>query len=175
MGKKKRKYSYLNDIKLDENNNYVYQGAMYSCTLDSEERKKLILKMSVLAALMIILTIIAGVMPYEGLMGHAYIVLPYVAQAIFVVLTVSCLYAIYRKEHLREYEYEKSVLRIRPYLTIALISSVLSMINSVVNSVIHGFDPIVITCLYPAFAFAVSLISVYLLRLTKNLVYEQIK
>ena len=65
--KRKGRYSYLNDFRLNEQNEYEYQGNVYAVDLPGEQKKKLLRSVLILLAECAGLILMAGVVPFEGL------------------------------------------------------------------------------------------------------------
>lgn len=139
--KKKKKFggrrAYLNDFKPNVAGEYIYTGKKVGW---KAPRKETLVKMWVLGILGILASVLAGCIPYTGMEGKAWIVLPYVFG---LVAAASEIWAIYRLsvagEQIRVYVFQATAkqLPVRSFLT-ALFSGV-AILGEAVNVFIMSF------------------------------------
>ena len=146
--KHKGRFAYLNDFKLNENNEYEYHGNVFKIELSNEEKKKLIIKCIGLHLLLMITILVGGFLPYEAMNGSFYVVVPYAFEFIFSLLILPKMFTVFTKSVLREYEYKKSVDKIRPYYYVIAINAALGFGSCLLYGFLEGFEPILITAIY---------------------------
>ena len=146
--KRKGRYAYLNDFKLNDNNEYEYKGNIYELDINSEDKSTLTKKSIILLSALVIVAIASGCLPFKGMLGAFYVIVPYTFEVIFSLLLIPCIYTVIRKNILREYEYKKSIERIKPYAGVVMIDSVLGLFTSVIYVSINGIEPVIVSILY---------------------------
>lgn len=102
--------AYLNDIKINENGEYVYQGTYYIWNEEKKSRRRVLGELWVSCIVMLAAAVGAGCLPAPGVGNCAYVLLPYVAE---VMAAVSVCWALARLSAggnpLREYVYLATV------------------------------------------------------------------
>lgn len=103
---KKGRQAYLNDIKINENGQYVYQGTYYIWNEEKKSRKRALGELWASCMVMLAAAVGAGCLPVPGVGNCVYVLAPYVAQ---IMAVVSVCWALARLSAggnpLREYVY----------------------------------------------------------------------
>ena len=136
--KRKGRYSYLNDFKLNEQNEYEYRGNVYAVDLPGEQKKKLLRSVLFLLAECAGLILLAGIVPFEGLMNTFYVIIPYITEIGFAGFLISAVGTVYRNDELREYVYQKSAGRLGVYGPGLLGTSIVRLAASLLYLLING-------------------------------------
>ncbi|MBO7698234.1 MAG: hypothetical protein J6S38_04260 [Erysipelotrichaceae bacterium] len=173
--KHKGRYAYLNDFRLNENNEYVYEGKIYEIELDEDQKKRLIIGGSLMQLLLMAFSIGSGFIPFSGTSGTFYVVIPLAFEIIMILLQLPALYKIFTRDTLREYEYRKSYERLRPYYFVIAINAAIGFAGSLIFGRINGFEPLMHSLPYIFCRFAVFALSLYLFRYYQILTYRQIQ
>lgn len=171
--KHKGRYSYLNDFKLNDNNEYEYKGNIYQLSINEQDKKDLLKNTIIFHGLLIISVIISGFLPYKAMRGIFYVIVPYIFEAIFVFWLVYILFTIFRKDILREYEYNKSFKRIRPFYYVIAINSAIGIGGCISDTLLNGFEYLAIV--YGICRLCSTLSSILLVEKYKVLSYELIQ
>lgn len=170
---KKGRHAYLNDFKLNENNEYEYRGAIYEPQFSDEEKKRIHIKGGILHLLLSACIILAGWIPYQGLAGSFYVVIPYAFEVIFIAWQYPHFFRCFFKDSLREYEYRKSAARIRPFYFVIVFNAALSMIAALLYGTFNGFEPVSISLAYSLLQLTCFALAFYLTFVFNGLVYQQ--
>ena len=173
--KHKGRYSYLNDFKLNESNEYEYKGNVFESNLSKEEKSELVKKSAIFHLLLTISVLIGGFIPYKGLNGDFYVVVPYAFEVIFLLLEYPILYKLYKKDVLREYEYKKSVDRVRPFYYVIVINAAIGIGACIADGLSNGFDPIALSLIYGVSKVGSVIFATILANLFKKLSYKQVQ
>ena len=173
--KHKGRYSYLNDFKLNESNEYEYKGNVFESNLSKEEKSDLVKQSAIFHLLLTFSVLIGGFIPYKGLNGDFYVVVPYVFEVIFLLLEYPILYKLYKKDVLREYEYKKSVDRVRPFYYVIVINAAIGIGACIADGLSNGFDPIALSLIYGISKVGSVIFATILANLFKKLSYKQVQ
>ncbi len=165
-GKKKKerkyRYAYLNDFKLNENNEYEYRGDIYVPDMGREEKDAFLKRLLFLHLLLAAIIVAGGFLPYKAMNGTFYVIVPYVFECLFVFLLFPCLYTVWKKDGLRAYEHEKSAAKIRPYYYVIAINAAIGIIGCIIHGILHGFEPAAVSGAYLIFRVLSLLLSYFL-------------
>lgn len=133
---KKNKRAYLDDFVLNEQGKYEYKGIIYNVN-GSYNNKYLLFRIVGIA----ICIVIAGIVPFSGSMHAFYIIFPYVFEVVLAALLVyAYVYFFSNIKQLREYIYQKSFERFKPYTSLLIGNCGLSFICTIVYSLFNGFE-----------------------------------
>ena len=146
--KRKGRYSFLNDFKLNEANEYEYTGAVYELEGNIEEQKKTLKNTLMLLTGIALALLLAGIVPFEGMMEAFYVIIPYVFEVGFAALLISAAYGIYSHDQLREYVYKKSAGRVGIYGPGLMGNSIIRLVSSTVFLLIKGVGRPLSTMIY---------------------------
>lgn len=123
----KRPYrrAYLNDFQPDASGNYVYTGKCYAFLGGDGERKRYLLKASLLEAFALFATVFPESLSPVELSKNAFYLVPWLLQLIFVLLAGWCLLRLaFHASELRAYVYEATVQKLpRRSLAAAILSA----------------------------------------------------
>ena len=124
----KRPYrrAYLNDFQMDASGNYVYTGKCYAFLGTDGERKRYLLKASLLEVAAVFAAIFPECLSPVELSKNAFYLVPWLLQLVFVLLAGwSLLRLAFHASELRAYVYEATVQKLpRRSLTAAILSAV---------------------------------------------------
>ena len=120
------------------------------------------------------LIVSSGFPPFEALSGTFYVVLPYLFEVIFMLLQIPIIYTICAKDPIREYDYVKSVQRIRPYYFVIALNAAIGFLASMFYCTVHGFEPLKYSLIYLFCKFATVAVSLFLFRFLQDLKYKEI-
>lgn len=108
--KKRDKKNYLRDFKEKADGSYVYTGKMWHA--DETARRRILLKLWALQAVMLISVFLPGFVTTAGLLNTYYVIIPYVFWLISdFVLAYTLGSMTFGGNPLRNYIYERSVLK----------------------------------------------------------------
>lgn len=131
----------LKDYKRDANGKYVYTGDIYKVEKDKKDIDKLIKILWIIILIMFILEIIAGAIPFKGMIGTYYLIIPYGIELIMVLgILWANFYFSNGRYGLTNKQYKKSIERFQIDTIILMIFSSLSFILSIVYIILNGFD-----------------------------------
>lgn len=134
--KKSNKRAYLDDFILNDHGEYDYKGVVYKPTGQIDKKMMTMLIVCGFACI-----ILAGFIPFSGSMHAFYIIMPYMVEIVlFGLLSYSFIQFVYHLNELREYIFNKSYLRFRPYSVLLFGNYGLSIICTLVYSLINGFE-----------------------------------
>ena len=173
--KRKGRYSYLNDFKLNEQNEYEYQGAVYALQLDEKEKSELFRKTLLMLSAVALLIILCGIIPFEGMMNSFYIIIPYVFEIGFGAFLINAVYTIYKNEELREYVYKKSAGRIGVYGPGLLGNSIIRLVGSLVFLLLKGSTRPLYGILYFLITVVLIFLEIRSVQKVMNLKYRTVK
>ena len=143
FGKKSARRSVLDDFHRTATGEYIYTGAIYIFEAGEEARQKYKKTLWLLTAPLIVLAVIGGFLRVPGMVhmngvpSAPYIMVPYTAELILVVLANWGM-ANMNGKTLREYVYKRTVLRLPTVYTIAVISALIGLVGEIVFIAIHG-------------------------------------
>ncbi len=108
----RKNQEYLKNFKLNEEGKYIYEGTLFLWK-KPQERKKMIRRFWIMAAVMIALPVASGCIPAPGVSFIGYILIPY---ALSVTAPVLCAFSLSRlsseEDKVRDYIYNSSVRRL---------------------------------------------------------------
>lgn len=136
--KRRGRYAYLNDYVKNDNDEYEYQGNVYAAEMDSEEKKTAYRRYLIILAVILLLLAISGSLPFEGLMKGFYVIIPFITEVGFTMLTIGAAYRIYSHDEFKEHVYKKSVLRIRSVGPGMMGSTIIRCVASLVYLLLNG-------------------------------------
>ena len=147
---RKGRKAYLNDFQPNLAGEYTYNGAHYRYAdsrmpYSAARGKTLLFSLLTLAGL-----IIAGCVSEGGMGNTFYVIIPYMAEALCVFLTLMAVFKMLRGgERLREYIYTSSVKRIPPSTLCAAVFAALGIICSLIYIILNGIgSPLELAILY---------------------------
>ncbi len=144
---------YLNDFKLDKEGKYKYEGSIYK--FDSKDKATLIKKLWIYTIIIDVLIVAAGCINTGKLSQTIYYVAPYCLQLVFAALLTYCVIKFnYHKKELREYQYEKSIARVKPYGSILLGLVIVEVIALIIYLLINtsGNAPVILIVIFALLA-----------------------
>ena len=159
--------------ELNDNNEYEYTGKTFANTNSLEERKKIKITTLLCQLIILALVIYSGFPPFEALSGTYYVILPYLFEVIFLLMQFPSLYTIFTKTKLREYEYTKSVSRLRPFYFVVGLNAAIGMAGTLVYCFMHGFQPLSLSLPYLLCKFMTAALCLYLFWFLQRLKYEE--
>ena len=113
MGEQHKKHNrreHLNDFHLNVAGEYVYDGALYACTLDETAQRGMRRSLAALAAVQLVAVIASGSIPAPGMQNSFYIILPFLGELIAAVSTAWAIFKLGSDWNaVREYIYERTV------------------------------------------------------------------
>lgn len=111
MARKPRgRWAYLEDFRPTADGQYVYTGALYSFAEGDEALKKHRRSLWLLSAPVFAVILALGFLRIPGMVGCAYVLIPYAAELFCSGFTLWSLGSMTGKK-LREYSYKRSVVR----------------------------------------------------------------
>lgn len=123
--KKRDKKSYLRDFEKKPDGSYVYTGKTWHA--DEAVRRRILVKLWALQALMLISVFLPGFVTTAGLLNTFYVIIPYVFWFISdLVLAYTLGSMTFGGNPLKDYIYERSVLQYIPRTVFPLAGAVLT-------------------------------------------------
>lgn len=144
----KGRYSYLNDFKLNDNNEYEYMGNVYQLDLSETEKKTAFARLRNFYIALFVVVILGGFLPFEAMLGAFYVILPFFFEVAFTIWLAFSIYTVLRNETLREYQYKKSFERIRPFSGTVMVNAAIGLFTSVLFLTINGTANLFTAILY---------------------------
>ena len=177
--KKKReykgRYSYLNDFKLNDANEYEYQGNVFELEQKEAEYKPLFQRVFLYLIGNIVMLLVAGFVPFQGMVGAFYVFIPYVLEILFLGLLFNAFLVMRESAVIREYKYNKSYKRVQLYGGALMGNHIFAFATAVIFILIKGADPILFSLVY----LCTKVVSFYLTKeITQKLLsltYKQIQ
>ncbi len=153
MSNKKKKeykgrYSYLNDFKLNEANEYQYYGNVFRCINKEEERNGILKSVLIFLVVDAAMILLAGCVPFAGMVGAVYVFIPFVLEIVFLGLLIYAYSLIRPQTDLREYVYNKSVKRVQFYGGALMGNHIFAFVTALIYIMIKGADPLLYSALY---------------------------
>ena len=147
--KKKNKRAYLNDFELQDNGEYTYKGTVYKYEGDWKDCRK---KLWTLCALLAVLTVGAGLVPYGGMMNAFYVILPYIVE---VCLGAYLIYNVLRltkgEGEVREYVFTKTFEQFSGWFMILFVSAVMCLLGEILHLILsHSLEGVWLSLLFIA-------------------------
>lgn len=125
--KKRDKRGYLRDFKEKPDGSYVYTGKTWHA--DKATRRRVLMKLWALQAVMLISVFLPGFVTTAGLLNTFYVIIPYVFWFISdLVLAYTLGSVTFGGNPLKDYIYERSVLQYAPRTVFPLAGAVLTAI-----------------------------------------------
>ena len=171
--KSRYRFSYLNDFKLNDNGEYEYQGPIFHCDLKDEERLALLKKAAIVHAGLLAVIPGSGFLPFEAMVGSFYVIVPYVFECFFSFFLIICLYTVWKKKELREYEYQRNAQRIGSSYLLICFNALIGLIGSSIYCLIRRPESILISLLYISARLITAGISYHLNRMLSRLTYSK--
>jgi len=131
----KRPYrrEYLNDFRQDSIGNYVYTGKVYVFCGDKSLKRTYLLRAIILWCVALVATVVPELFPPVKLSKSAFLLLPWLFQLVFIVLTGWCLIRLTaHSDELREYVYKATVEKTPRRSAASAIASFLTLIAAIV-------------------------------------------
>lgn len=132
------KKSYLNDFIKNADGDYIYNGMHYEW-VSPQPRKNHLVKLWAEAVTAAAMVIICGILPGQGMLNSFYVIIPYILEFCFTVLT---LYALYRLTsggiRLREYIYSAAVLKLPMRTYLIAINAAITFAAELVYVILHS-------------------------------------
>ncbi|MBR2810265.1 MAG: hypothetical protein IKD69_02690 [Solobacterium sp.] len=133
MAKKKHKYEYLKEFHVNDKGDYEFAGRIYVHDDTQIPLRTVMTNLFLCTGIILAGLIIAGVLPAGGLMNAFYVILPFaVSIGIGGYLTMILLELARSRGSLRDYRYEKTVLRLEGVCKTLLITLIMSFIGEVI-------------------------------------------
>lgn len=136
--KQRKKWkAHLNDILVDDEGKYSYQGDYYELTGDAEYvNKRALLSVTIMMGLLIL----AGMFPATGAMDTWYVLFPYAAAIVFsgFLTFYTIRWRFNGVGRLREYVYRKTAQRLPAVSLGSLISAILTLLMEILHLSIFG-------------------------------------
>lgn len=148
LRKHKGRYSYLNDFKLNDNNEYEYMGNVYQLDLSGSEKKTALSRLRNFCIALFAVVILGGFLPFEAMRGAFYVILPFFFEVVFTIWLATCVYTVLRNETLREYQHKKSFERIKPFSGTVMVNAAIGLFASVLYLTINGTGNLFTVILY---------------------------
>ena len=171
---KKKKRAYLDDFEKEADGTYIYKGYLYRYKGNWKEN---IRGLWIRTGLLIAAVVAAGLVPSAGMMNTAYVILPYTAQ-----MTVSALFAFgvlklsASGSEVKEYIYQRSYERFRPYLFMLFVLSAMTLAGELIHYAVSPQPQrLLYTVLFCILEAAVFLICLALNRFTQLMSFEKVK
>ena len=134
-GKKKHRYEYLNEFKVNDTGGYEFKGSHYIMEAQGNQWKMWLFLVGCVGTV-----VMAGFVPCGGMYNSFYVILPY---AIEVCLAAYAVYVNARialaKGKMRDYVYEKTVPRVNPLFTILDICALMSACGEIIHLLATSF------------------------------------
>ena len=134
------KHDPLKDYKKDSKGKYVYSGKLYRIKLSDRDIKELFKRYWFCIALLFVMWIIKGLLPFRGVVYALYCVIPFCLELICILMffrgtiTFSS-----NKKEMKERQHRKSIENFAVYGVVMLISLAASIITSTIYVLINGF------------------------------------
>ena len=161
----------LKDYKRDANGKYVYIGDIYRVEKDKKDIDKLIKKLWFIILIMFGLEIVAGAIPFKGMIDTYYLIIPYGIELIMVLgLLWANFYFSNARYGLTTKQYKKSIERFQIDTIILMIFTVFSFIFSIIYIILNGFsNDVLYFSLYLIIKIIICLLSAYVYKSIKVL------
>lgn len=139
MAKKKRN-AYLDDFQKSASGEYIYNGKFLEFNGDENLFKSIKLRMYVLTAIGVVISLVSGILPVPGAIDSWYIILPYALEIILLCMGLYKELRFFRNgKKVREYIYEKTFKEFKGIFYTALIGSTLSLLGETIYAILNRF------------------------------------
>lgn len=158
--------THLKEYKRDANGKYVYTGDIYRLEKDKKDIDKLIKKLWFIILIMFGLEIVAGAIPFKGMIGTYYLIIPYGIELIMVLgLLWANFYFSNARYELTSKQYKKSIERFKIDTIILMTLTVLSFILSIIYIIFNGFhNDVLFFSIYLIIKIVVCILSFYVYK-----------
>ena len=137
----KDKLNPLKDYKRNSEGKYVYKGIVYKCKLAKDEFNKLYKKYWLINVLMIVICLVNGFVPFEGMIYKLYVVIPFCIELICLLMLLRSMVTFSDgKDTLTERQYKKSVENIGVYTIFMMIICVIAEVVGIIYVLNNGFN-----------------------------------
>ncbi len=139
--KKKGKRAYLNDFHVNLKGEYSYEGKHLVFKGTEAESKAAAQSLMLLTALLALTTLAGGFLNGAGITNSFYVILPYVIEvggsgsALWTALSLGS-----KPYKLRQYVYDRTVLKLPGRAMIALVGAASGLIGNLLFVILNGFQ-----------------------------------
>ena len=143
MAKKKKSFKkeYLNDFKKDDSGKYVNTGAHRSYEGGADSWRRTMIILWICCAVPAALLIAVGCIRNSGLLGNAFIILPYAAEMIVLFVIIWKMVRLtYGGTELRKYVHDSTVIHIPVYAGVAAAIAGIALAGIIISLITGTFS-----------------------------------